>query len=112
MIIGKDKNFNELREGDYCKYIVDLKDKGVYQFLGQIKYDPSYYAYYLETIKARKIVDKDILKVDNKNDEHIVNFVPSLMMHTINTDTIEKTNYYPNLVIQEEYFDLDLCSKY
>lgn len=108
MIIGKDKNFNQLKEGDYCKYLVDLKDKGLYQFLGQIKYDPSYYGYCLDTIKARKIIDKDTLKVDSKNDESIVNFAPSLMMYTIDTDTIEKTNYSPSLVIQEEYFDLDL----
>ena len=65
MIIGKDKNFNELREGDYCAYLVDLKDKGLYQFLGQIKYDPSHYGYCLDTIKARKIIDKDTLRMMN-----------------------------------------------
>ncbi len=34
------------------------------------------------------------------------------MMYTIDTDTIEKTIYYPDLVIQEEYFDLDLLALY
>ena len=102
------KNYYYIIRGDYCKYLVDLKDKGLYQFLGQIKYDPSYYGYCLDTIKARKIIDKDTLKVDSKNDESIVNFAPSLMMYTIDTDTIEKTNYFPDLVIQEEYFDLNL----
>lgn len=102
MIIGKDKNFNELKEGDYCKYLVDLKDKGLYQFLGQIKYAPSYYGYCLDTIKARKVMDKDTLKVDSKNDESIVNFAPSLMMYTIDTDTIEKTNYFP----EKEYNEI------
>ena len=44
----------------------------------------------------------------NQQKKSIVNFAPSLTMYMIDTDIIEKTNYCPSLIIQEEYFDLDL----
>lgn len=92
VIVGKDKNFKELHEGDICKYRAYLEEKGLYEFIGKIEYCPDYYSYAFNNIEAHKISYFPIggkYEIE-KNDEYIVEYAPSLLMSAIDMDSIEK----------------------